>query len=143
MSWMGDGWSPAYRVVSHTGDPWWEACGDTPGVYRLIGLADPESLSPRTIARVCGTDETGTIYIGSSLKLGGRVAKLIMQHTESYRTKQHKALPRVLAQRFPPRQLAFSWCFVDKDDAARIKESTLLASYEEIFGELPPLNGSK
>lgn len=46
------------------------------GVYRLIGLAINEAVSPATIGRACGDDSTGTLYLGESGWLNERLNQM-------------------------------------------------------------------
>jgi hypothetical protein len=53
--------------------------GPQAGIYRLIGLDDAGK--PATLDRICGRDQTGTLYIGSEGKnfvgSGSRLSKLV------------------------------------------------------------------
>ena len=43
-------------------------CEPRPGVYRLIALDAAGAQKPAPLNRICGVDETGTLYIGRELK---------------------------------------------------------------------------
>ncbi len=93
------------------------------GVYRLIGLAEAGNSKPATIDRICGRDETGTLYVGCEGKnfaVRSRLSKLVRSLREPRRgsafNSEHNAglfLRRnwLLSSRFPPSKLAIAWCY--------------------------------
>lgn len=120
-----------------------------PGVYRLVGLAEADLRQPATLDRICGRDETGTLYIGRegknfavrsrlsqtmrSLRQRGRYSLLSTEHNAGYLLRTNTLLSR----RFPNNKLAVAWSY---DDNPSIAENNLLVTYVESFGEAPPLN---
>ena len=140
MGWLGDDWSEAHLIADREHAPWFKACSDHPGVYRLIGLAADGNLAPAKIARVCGLDETGTIYVGAAKSLIGRIGRLVLQHLPPFKGGNHTAMPGVLAAAFPSTRLAVQWCLAEAPEDIFATEQKLLSGYREQFGELPPLN---
>ena len=67
--WLTGKWSPLCCIAQWQSD----LCKpDAPGVYRLVAL-DPNNVEAQ-LERACGTDATGTLYIGRSKKsVRGRV----------------------------------------------------------------------
>jgi hypothetical protein len=122
------------------------------GVYRLIGLAEAGNSKPAVIDRICGRDETGTLYIGCEGKnfaVQSRPSKLVRslrapRHGNVFNNEHHAGhfLRRnfLLTSRFPPSKLAVAWCY---DPNPYLAEGNLLVSYMESLGEAPPLNGPK
>jgi len=120
------------------------------GVYRLVGLVEDKSpfkhrwpFAAASLDRVCGHDETGTLYIGSFFERR-RLAGLILScRDESWLSRDaHGAgatlrATAVLSGRFPVERLAVTWCY---DARPALAEKQLLRCYRESFGELPPLN---
>ena len=140
MPWFDEKtWSALIRMSEAIEKRWWEQVqqGRT-GVYRLIALADSSDFTPALLCRVCGTDETGTLYVGASKQsLANRLGSLVMTHRPEYTSKTRAPLSRKLDERFPPGKLAMSWEFTDEPWQ---REAELLSAYEEAFGELPPRN---
>jgi hypothetical protein len=114
------------------------------GIYRLFA---PDM----SIARCCGTDPTGTLYLGCAgtkrnwSNLRTRVKNIVQ--------KDHHAMINIsgceVAQKtFPWETLAVEWAYMGKrlnysgksEPAAVLGETWLLASYHDSFGELPPWN---
>jgi hypothetical protein len=114
------------------------------GIYRLIGLDEGK---PASLHRICGTDETGTLYIGVGGKnLRSRLSKLV-RSLRAGRNEEHHAGARLrqhaqLSQRFPTNELALTWCYSANCHEAEKAENSLRAVYLASFGELPPLNRS-
>jgi hypothetical protein len=119
-------------------------CG---GVYRLVGLANPGVNVPAKIDRVCGTDETGTLYIGRAYDqraLQTRLGNLFrtLRARKGFAYSGHSAAEFLrhhpqLSARFPLDSLAVSWSY-DYNDA--MAEQILFGRYVRSFGEAPPLN---
>jgi hypothetical protein len=119
-------------------------CG---GVYRLVGLANPGINVPAKIDRVCGSDETGTLYIGRAssqrslqLRLGtlfrtlnARKGIVYSGHSAAEFLRHHP----LLSARFPLDRVAVTWSYDYYDTMA---EQILFARYVRSFGEAPPLN---
>jgi hypothetical protein len=116
-----------------------------PGVYRLIGLSESTPVTPAVIDRVCGRDQTGTLYIGCenfNFKIRGRLAQMIQsvrarEYTGNHRAGRTMKHHPLLRERFPIEKLAVTWCY---DRHAAWAEQELLKCYRRSFGELPPLN---
>jgi hypothetical protein len=112
------------------------------GVYRLIALEQPGDLSrPAKLARVCGEDSTGTLYIGEASDLSLRLNQ--MRRTARRRRSEgsHSAismLRRIKRLDYPEEKLGISFMFTDR--LTRAIESDLLQAYINSFGEMPPLN---
>lgn len=140
MDWLGDSWSESHLIADREHAPWFKACSDHPGVYRLIGLRSDGDLTPAKIARVCGEDETGTIYIGAAKSLIGRIGRLVLQHLPPFKGGNHTAMPMPLATMFSSTKLAVQWRLVGSPENIFVTEQKLLSDYKQTFGELPPLN---
>lgn len=114
------------------------------GVYRVF-------VPNTSIARCCGTDPTGTLYVGYAgarrnwSNLRTRVKNIV--------DKDHHAMINVsgcevVQKTFPWDTLAVQWAYMgerlnykgEKEPAAPLGETWLLASYHDSFGELPPWN---
>jgi hypothetical protein len=118
-------------------------CG---GVYRLVGLAGRCGNSPAQLNRVCGIDETGTLYIGRTSDqraLQTRLGNLFrtMRARKGLAYSGHSAAEflrhhPILSARFPL-DCAVSWSYDHYDVMA---EQSLLARYVRSFEEAPPLN---
>lgn len=123
-------------------------CESSPGIYRLIGLDDTGTAA--TLPRLCGSDRTGTLYIGMEGKTfsdRSRLTKLVRslrprrhgglvyneEHQAGYRLRRHP----VLSRKFPEENLAITWCHTNQPTQA---ESFLLDTYFASFGDWPPLN---
>jgi hypothetical protein len=139
----GKAWSRLFIVAK--GSTWGNHCKALSGVYRLIGLAAEYDLTARaTVDRICGRDQTGTLYIGRSgtrPTLQGRLGRLVnslpkesgFTHNAARRLRETSLLSR----KFPPSKLAITWCYTN--DPLTL-ERDLIAAYAESFGEAPPLN---
>jgi hypothetical protein len=121
---------------------WWESLARRAGVYRLVALRDDTTFVPMPLNRVCGVDDTGTIYIGQTDKqLIERLGALVKTHRKDYRSSPHRRLSSTLAASFPSERLAFTWEYTSPP--AWKREAELLSAYEHEFGELPPNNGQR
>ena len=142
MSWLTGNWSPLVRISDAIEGKWWETLSpDSKGVYRLIALCDTENFNPMPLNRVCGTDETGTLYIGATDRaLLNRLGSLVKTHRKDYASQPHRRLSAPLAERFPENKLATSWEYTT---SPWDREAELLMAYEAQFGELPPNNGQR
>jgi hypothetical protein len=117
-------------------------------VYRLVGLTeDHVTAAPVTVDRVCGQDQTGTLYIGRAGK-PSRLRVLVNSLIERSRRAPyryysiHEAGKRIrtnslLSRKFMPNRLAVTWAF--HRDPLRA-EAKLFLLYFNSFGEAPPLN---
>ena len=141
MTWLDDkGWSAPIRMSEAIEKKWWEQVPKgRKGVYRLIALAEANNnIMPAALRRVCGVDETGTLYIGASKQsLANRLGSLVMTHRSDFKGKPRAPLSKLLGERFPADKLAMSWKLTEKPWQ---READLLRAYEEAFGELPPRN---
>jgi hypothetical protein len=118
------------------------------GVYRLIALADVELRTPMVINRVCGRDETGTLYIGVAartlrLRLQQLMRSLRRPPAFRFRLKPEHHVGdmirsnRLLEKMLPRECLAVTWAYEKRPWTA---EEELISQYLASFGELPPLN---
>jgi hypothetical protein len=142
MSWLDGDWGQPFRIGEAIEKEWWQLLErNRKGVYRLIALRSKSNLSPARLSRVCGIDETGTLYIGASdASLFNRVGGLVMTHHHEYKSNPHRPLSPRLAKRFREDKLAVSWEYTD---APYDREQRLLVAYESVFGELPPANNQR
>jgi hypothetical protein len=124
-------------------------CREEPGVYRLIGLAESGANIPAILDRLCGQDETGTLYIGmegQNLAVQSRLQKLIRsvrepngnQYNREHIGDRLRSHPW-LSQRFPESKLAVAWSYTVYRHAY-VTEQNLRKNYFESFGDNPPLN---
>lgn len=112
------------------------------GVYRLIALQENGDLSkPATIARICGEDRTGTLYIGEAGDLSLRLNQMRRSACEHRSEGSHSAitmLRRIRRLNYPAQRLAVALMFTRR--FTRAIERDLLHTYINSFGEMPPLN---
>ena len=113
--------------------------GDGGGVY-VVRAIDDEG-APVSIPRALAVDETGTLYIGQSGKLRGRVIHISQSLTRDLK-RRHEVVRRLrdhpgLAEAYPLERLV-----VDLHPAAepRKEEKARLSDYLQRFGDYPPLN---
>jgi hypothetical protein len=115
------------------------------GVYRL-------SVEGMTIPRCCGSDTTGTLYVGRG-GTGRRNSSILQNRVKALVDGKHEALNNwrcidLVRKKYPWESLAVQWAFTGRslnykaEDVAEAEfaESFLLGSYNEAFGELPPWN---
>jgi hypothetical protein len=115
------------------------------GVYRLF-------LPDTTIDRFCGKDPTGTLYLGRAGGVG-RNWSILRTRIMAIAKREHHATRswdynEVIRNKYPWDSLAIEWAFTGKrtdykGDAfasAPLAETWLLISYNDSYGELPPLN---
>jgi hypothetical protein len=144
IRWLTGRWCPLYRIVENAfGRRWNDFCKpDGPGVYRLVALDSSKSgIVPAPLERVCGTDPTGTLYIGRSESLRNRLSSLVRsQNPTKILGGDHIPVSGKLAKRFPRQWLAITWQRTNSGDC-RMREATLFGHYMARFGELPPMNG--
>lgn len=114
------------------------------GIYRVFV---PDS----AIGRFCGTDPTGTIYIGrAGSKRGWSIlrSRLMQLAKREHHVTQAWEYHDVRQQKYPWSSLAVDWAYAehwldhkgDKVIGAKRAETWLLESYNARFGEYPPLN---
>ncbi len=107
-----------------------------PGVYRLIA-------KDRTIPRACGDDNSGTLYIGQTGALDGRIGELRKTlRPQDWKSGSHGAgkLLRetaVLSAKFSVEILATVYALSETPFEC---EDALIRAYVNQFGEGPPLN---
>jgi hypothetical protein len=104
------------------------------GGYRLVGLASEGDLQKlATLHRACGTDTSGTLYIGQAGELHTR-ANLMLR-------RKHQAI-RILNQipllDFPPARRAIA--LLSTIQYPKVVERDMLHAYMNSFGDTPPLN---
>jgi excinuclease UvrABC nuclease subunit len=115
----------------------------TSGIYRIYSLDENEN--PRHLQRLLGTDKDGILYIGKSENLNDRVRMLWRVLQPNYRATAHtfgvnyKSL-QVIQNAFPLDTLAIEY---EENDTAKVYEKSLIETYRQLYGEVPPLNGSK
>jgi hypothetical protein len=114
------------------------------GVYRIF-------VPSANIARCCGSDPTGTIYIGRAGN-GEKNWSTLRTRIKSIITREHHAIKgrgRAQQDKYPCDSLAVEWAFTNDNKVNRvgkpwiesvIGERWLLNCYKDSFGELPPLN---
>lgn len=142
--WLDGEWSKPCFVLAKDGpDKWNNVLLDFPGVYRLVALTDQDLRKARVCKRLCGCDETGTLYVGQSSYLHGRVSLLVRSTDPSSSVQAYQKLPEVLVEMFPIAMLAVTWQRCENADLAWAREGTLLRNYVSKFGELPPLNAQR
>lgn len=114
-----------------------------PGIYKIYSL--DENDNPRHLQRLLGIDEEGVLYIGKSENLNDRVRMLWRVLQPNYRATAHtfgvnyKSL-QVIQDAFPLDTLAIDF---EENNMAKIYEKSLIENYRQLYGEVPPLNGSK
>ncbi len=111
------------------------------GVYRLIALEKEGDLSkPAILNRVCGQDESGTLYIGESNDLGRRLNELRRSagHRQGNSHGAISMLRRITALNYPATKLGIAVLFTGKQTESI--ERDLLWAYINSFGDTPPLN---
>lgn len=119
--------------------------GQKKGVYVIYAL-NPD-LSPQPINRVLGADINGVLYIGQTTHqdFQTRIGKFLSVMNPNLAARNHsgalnfKEIIR-LREKFPLSVLYFS---IMPCDNPKIEETRLIEEYRQIFGEVPPLNGSK
>lgn len=116
---------------------------DVPGIYKIFSLDENDVARP--LSRVLGKDPLGILYIGKSENLKDRVRMLWRVLQPNYRASSHtfgtnyKSL-QVIRDAFPYDTLAIEY---EENPEAKIYEKSLIESYRQLYGEVPPLNGSK
>ena len=114
-----------------------------PGVYRIFSLDNNDI--PRPMQRVLGIDNDGILYIGKSNNLNERLRMLWRVLQPNYLATGHtfginyKSL-QVIQDAFPYDTLAIEF---EENAEPAIFETALIETYRQIYGEVPPLNGSK
>jgi hypothetical protein len=115
------------------------------GVYRIFAR-------DTAIDRCCGTDHTGTLYVGCAASRG-RNWSILRTRIQSILNGAHHAMAKwsfsdLLRQKFPRESLAIEWAYtgmrVDYTGKSvpnvLLAEGWLLSSYNDSYGEYPPWN---
>lgn len=115
------------------------------GVYRIFARNSG-------IARCCGTDLTGTLYVGCAASRG-RNWSILRTRIQAILSGRHHAMEKwgfsdVLRQKFPRELLAIEWAYTGSrvDYTGKsvpdvlLAEGWLLSSYNDSYGEYPPWN---
>lgn len=140
--WPDGEWVPIARLVEPDAATRWHTyCEGGCGVYRLVALKDAASREPAVVARICGGDPSGTLYIGQSSNLHMRLSALIRTHHPAYVAAIYADFPAVLERMYPPETLGVTWESHPDALSAQVRETQLLRSYVARFGERPPRNG--
>ena len=144
MSWLSGDWSVLYRVTDRSEEAWFndQSLRETTrqGVYRLVALTNDVDFDVMILDRVCGKDNSGTVYLGAARSLLGRVADLVATHHPDFKSKRHREMPTRLAKMLPPSRLAVCFQYVDADSCPFKRENQLMNAYYAKYGERPPLN---
>lgn len=119
-----------------------QAFGNKGGVYKLISKQNGNVVPTH---RFLGTDEEGILYIGKASVFLDRVISLKKSIMPNYRSASHICGRRYnklctisrIAEKFPLETLHVQ---LIADEYPSMLEGKLLKSYEEKFGEVPPLN---
>jgi hypothetical protein len=115
------------------------------GVYRLYGVASEDGPGfkkgwPGVINRACGTDVTGTLYIGRARRLSDRLnamRRALLTGRGSHDVPSMLRYLMRLHQAYPSNKLKVA--LLRFANYKRV-ESDLIDAYVNSFGELPPLN---
>ena len=113
--------------------------GDKGGVYKLIA-ANKNGRIP--INRFIATDELGILYIGKATSFIDRVIKLKKSILPTHTSQEHqcgiiyKSNPKIMSM-FPYETLHIE---LSPTDDPENQEKISIATYRDLFGEVPPLN---
>jgi excinuclease UvrABC nuclease subunit len=116
---------------------------ELPGIYRIYSIDGNDN--PHPLTRVLGTDSDGVLYIGKSKNLRERVRMLWRVLQPNYGATAHtfginyKSL-EVIRNAFPYETLAIEY---ETNEDPKEYEKVQIEIYRQIYGEVPPLNGSK
>jgi hypothetical protein len=115
------------------------------GVYRIFAR-------DTVVARCCGADSTGTLYIGCAASRG-RNWSVLRTRIQAILSGRHHAMEKygfseVLRQTFPRESLAIEWAYTGTriDYTGKsvpnvlLAEGWLLSTYNDSYGEYPPWN---
>ena len=141
MSWLNGEWPYVCRIMAEDkNDAWWGKAGlEQTGVYRLFATRESKITMPASIARICGIDPTGTLYIGQG-KIDACLDSVVRTYRPDYSPGRHPPLSRKLAAQFSPDNLVVAWQYTE---CPRPREMELIGAYFDEFGELPPLNSQR
>lgn len=145
-SWHSEGWSEPVSIVARgVGRNWFDVLRtnmdlDHPGVYRLVVLEENGG-APRPLARICGEDPSGTLYVGASRKLANRLTSLVQTYSADYKSGSHTPMIKKLADMYPSKLLHITCKAIAIADDPFDFEYRLVTDYVKEFGEPPPLNG--
>jgi hypothetical protein len=114
------------------------------GVYRLFAVMNEGGFSnPVTFNRVCGQDDTGTLYIGKAGSLSDRLNQLRRSLLRRERSHGVAEMLRCIRPNIPTQRLAVALLFTGRSFTGRSftsVERTLIDAYINTFGDAPPLN---
>ena len=116
-----------------------EKHGAKGGVYKIIAFKDGQKLS---IGRFLGQDKGGVLYIGKATSFINRAIELKKSISPDYNGSGHTCSRRYkgianIALKFP---FEILYMELTEGDRPEELEKKYLKSYEQIFGEVPPLN---
>lgn len=152
--WLGEAWPQLYPILPDSLrfpglKPWGEAIDRTAaGVYIVIAL-DPETSDERRrmLPRLLASDPTGTLYIGATGNLAGRLGEVCRAIRSDQKGGGHglqKLKESPWREIFPPEFLAICWFpTADKDSAHKLEATLAICRYSLKFGERPPFDGFK
>ena len=111
-----------------------EAGLDNPGVYRV-------RVRGKGIPRAAGVDCEGIIYIAMALQhLRDRI-EAFETWVQNGKGSEFPHIKGCYQGRFPVEQLEVSWTVFEDAAASKARKKELLKEYEDVFCDLPPLNG--
>jgi hypothetical protein len=113
----------------------------TGGAYLLIAKQDGKR---EKIDRFLAKDQRGVLYIGKANAFVDRVIELKKSLSPSHQSNSHGCAKQYnsnmkISERFPLETLYIQ--LIASPEPKR-KETELLSSYRDLFGEVPPLNSS-
>ncbi len=153
--WLDEPWPELYRLTHASSRfPGLKFWGDvkelriSAGAYILVAL-DPngDGVKRQTVHRLFTPDATGTLYIGATGNLAGRLGSLGNSILPDKRGKGHglqrlRQLP--WSERFPVESLAICWFYTTNRGKAHEREAHFaMGLYAPKFGERPPFDGPK
>ena len=115
-----------------------EKFSENGGTYSLHWL-DGE-LKPVKISRLFGIDEEGILYIGRAISFLDRI--ITLKKTLIYKSSGHIAGRRINSVKIILNKIPIDNLYVslNQTDNSITDEKLLIKTYEENYGELPPLN---
>lgn len=118
--------------------------GKKGGVYILKCFDSENTSTPLPVNRFLKKDSEGILYIGMANEFLDRVPNLTKSISPNYKSSSHACGVRYKSNQSIQDRYPFENLYLELigSDNPRVTESDLLKKYEEIFGELPPLNRS-